>query len=322
MSLGLGLDVGASWIKALIGDKKKIIARVKRPTYKGPNPTLFVERVLETIFDIPQELLKSISAVGIGTIGPLDIKTGTINPVNVRAKNIPLAKILNATLKMPIYFANDCLAAVIGEWFYGKGKGFDNVVYITISTGIGGGVIVDGRPLLGKDGNAHEIGHIVLEQKSRIRCGCGGHGHWEALASGSGIWNTALEIFKDYKGPFTPLSERLSRKERVSAKDIYEARNKGDALASMIVEKCNGIHAAGIASVINSYDPEVVIIGGSIPINNPYMVDRIKDLVGKYITNRMPEIVLTDFKEDVVMMGGLAIVFEDFWGKDKMLFKG
>jgi len=314
----LALDIGASWIKAAIGSEERIIARVRSPTYKGEDTKAFTDQILKTIKDLPDELLKSVVSIGIGTIGPLDLNKGILYPPNVKAKGIPLVKNLLENLDFTIYLANDCVAAVIGEWFFGKGRGFENLVYITISTGIGAGVIVDGRPILGKDGNAHEVGHLVLDKDSKVLCGCGGYGHWEALASGAGIYNTVLEVFKEYRGERTPLWGRVNRGERVSAREIYEANKLGDNLAKEIVERCNEIHAAGIASVINSYDPERLILGGSIVLNNPEILLSIKEKMKKYVTNRVPEIFLTDFGEDVVLMGALALIFKDFYGKEKL----
>lgn len=319
MRLAVAIDIGATWIRAaIINEKGELIHRTKVET-RGESMYSFKNSIREAYEALPRDLVKESLGVGIGSIGPMDLKRGILNPPNIAAKNIDLREIMSELVKEKnVYLANDCVAAVIGEYFYGQGAGHENIVYITISTGIGAGVIVDGEPLVGKDGNAHEIGHLVIERSSGIRCGCGGIGHWEGLCSGANIPRYAEEIY--YRDPGSFKNSILVKKifeKRLTSKDIYEAYYSRDPLAVKIVDECNEIHSAGVASVINAYDPEKVIFGGTIVLMNKWIIDEINRRIDKYITNRKPELVVTEFGDDVVLVGAGAIVLNEFSKKNR-----
>lgn len=188
----LAVDVGATRTRVAIFDRRgmKLLRKevIKTP-HEGDE-----DIVAEAIIAVAERLIASlglseVTAVGAGTIGPLDVRRGyVVNPPNIPLKGFSLREPLMKRFNVPVYVVNDCVAAVYAEYMSGAGLGRDNVVYVTISSGIGAGVIVDGHLLLGKDGNAHEVGHLVLSYDSSIKCGCGGVGRWEALASGNNLW--------------------------------------------------------------------------------------------------------------------------------------
>ena len=270
------------------------------------------ERVVaETIIKVFNELVKEIrewrvTAVGIGTIGPLHIREGrVINSPNIKLRSFDLRKPLREYFRVPTYVVNDCVAAVYAEYMSGAGLGKKNIVYVTLSSGIGAGVVVDGHLLLGKDGNAHEVGHVVVSYDSDIKCGCGGVGHWEGLASGNNLW----KLIKKLRTRWTGFSElyKISEVENISAKKLFEYWKLGDDFASYVVSELAKINAAGVASVINVYDPEVISFGGSIILNNPEFLDLIYDFVKYYVVNRVPEFTITRFGDDVVIYGAAYI---------------
>jgi len=308
----IGIDLGATWIRVAIADKHgNILRKAKVPTPKK-YPEL-ITSILQTVNQVRRDItIKDVSSIGIGSIGPLDIREGIINPPNLPMKNINIVKPIIEEFQLPTYIVNDCTAAVLGEKIFGAGKECRNLVYITLSSGIGGGAIVDGNLLFGKDGNAVEIGHIVVDMEARLQCGCGGYGHWEAYASGVNIPNFAkliihekgLEFFKNsilYKLTNGNL-------ERLDAKLIYEAAKKGDALARLIVERVGEINAIGFANVINAYDPELITVGGTIALKNTELViPLILKNLQKYATNRVPKIIITPLGDDIVLYGAIAL---------------
>jgi len=305
--------VGAS--KTRVGlftiDPVKLINKkvVNTPEPKEP------EDIANTILKLAKELLKEsrvslndVVGACVGTIGPLDIRSGdVVNTPNLGFKSFKLREPLKKALGVPVYVVNDAVAGVYAEYMAGYGSAYDNVVYLTLSSGIGAGVVVDGNLLLGKDGNAHEVGHVVVDYSSGIRCGCGGLGHWEALASGSNVWKLVVKLSSAWSLGETPLLS-LSRVRTVGMSELLEYWRKGDPFASHVVQELIKVNAAGIASVINVYDPEVFILGGSIALNNPDFIFEIVDEVREYLVNRPPEFAITSFKDDVVLYGAAWII--------------
>ncbi|MEZ0290183.1 MAG: ROK family protein [Sulfolobales archaeon] len=311
----LAYDVGATWIRAGLfierEERLEMIARSKVRT-RGDSVVDFEESLREALDQLPQDLVRETVSIGIGSIGPLDLKRAILNPPNIRAKNIDLKVIFKKISGgIPVYLANDCVAAVIGEYFYGVGRGYNNIVYITISTGIGAGVIVDGEPLIGKDGNAHEIGHLVIDRSMGIKCGCGGIGHWEGMCSGSGMPRLAEYLARKREYRDSRLREKIER-ESVDARDIFNLYHARDPLAIDVVEECLEINAAGVASVVNAYDPEILVLGGSVVLNNKWIVEEIEKRIDKYLINRAPKIEITRFEEDIVLIGAASIALKDY----------
>ena len=309
----IGIDIGATNTRIALADQEgRIVKKIRFPSpHEGDEYTvarLLVEKIRENFRD----WLEKVRAVGIGTIGPVDLRKGmVVNSPNLGIRTFYLVGPLKEDLGKPVYMLNDCVAAVWGEKMFGAARDTDNAVYITFSTGIGGGVIVDGALLLGKDGNAHEIGHIVVDYKYRIRCGCGGYGHWEGYASGANIPRFAQYIaeHEELSGEEkrSPLY-RLALEGRLTSEIIYREAKRCDPFAERVVNEVIKINVAGVASVINVYDPEVVSIGGSVALNNPELViEPIIREVPKNIVNRAPRILRTPLGEDAVIYGAIAL---------------
>jgi len=314
----IGVDLGATWIRVAISDAEGIIlGRKAEKTWKGENGEMISKQILAMISSLMKETgVSDIAAVGIGSIGPIDMRRGIIvKPANLPFRNVPLVEPISSRLKVPVYLVNDCTAAVIGERRFGVGRGEKNLVYVTLSTGIGGGAYVDGHLLLGKDGNAVEIGHTVIDCEGRLKCGCGKRGHWEAYCSGANIPNYAkllienmrrIEVeksllFKLIKGDFSNLTTEV----------IFKATSEGDRLSLHIVEEIGRLNAIGFANIINIYDPSLITVGGSIALNNPKLVlEPIKKHVKDYAVNRIPKIMLTPLGDDIVLYGAVALALD------------
>jgi glucokinase len=248
--------------------------------------------------------------VNIGTVGPLDQKLGSISPPNLPFKRSYLVEPIARELNLPVRMYNDCVVAVIGEKFFGQGRGVDNVVYITISSGIGGGVFANGHLLLGKEGNAHEIGHFTIDPEGRLTCGCGKRGHWEAYCSGSNITNYVRLVAGTFKEDTLKQSSLYQKLNSLTSKDFFDAAKSGDGFALSVLENVSKFNAIGFANVINAYDPEVIVVGGSVALNNKELLfEPIEKKVGDYVVNRLPEIKFTSLGDDVGLYGAIAAGF-------------
>jgi len=236
----LGVDVGASFIRiGVIDGGGRVIEKIKVPMPPEGNEDTVANIIIKGAKEDLAKYLPSISAVGIGSIGPLDLKTGNViiaPNLRWRVKRFRLYAPLRIGLKLPIIIGNDAMASVWGEYLFGQGVGKNNVVYITLSTGIGMGVIVDGHLLVGKDGNAHEMGHAVVDIESDLQCGCGGYGHLEAIAGGGNIPKSARwYLEKRYRGQMSEVA-LMVKEGKATTPDIFNGYKRGDSFAVEFID--------------------------------------------------------------------------------------
>ena len=226
---------------------------------------------------------------------------GPTHSPNIPFAFIPLVKPLQKKFSCPVHLLNDANAAVLAEKYFGAGKHAKNLVYVTLSTGIGGGAIVDGNLLLGKGGNAAEIGHMIVDTSYDLLCTCKkGVGHWEALASGTNIPRF-----------FQAWAQKTKRSQSLSfgvAKDIFAEANKGNHIVLEFLDELAKVNARAISNIIVAYDPELITIGGSVALNNPQF---ILDGINKYVDHllKLPKIQITKLGEDSGLLGAGAAVF-------------
>ncbi len=313
MEYVIAADVGATNLRvALFTSEGLMLKTARSETPRSGGTEAVALKIVELSRKLMNELgVNKLQGVGVGSIGPLDIRRGdVIGTPNNPLRNFRLRKPLTELLNAPTYVVNDCVAAVWGEYKAGAGKGHENVVYVTISSGIGAGAIVDGHLLLGKDGNAHEVGHIVMDYRGRFRCGCGGLGHWEGMASGGNLRGVAAVLARDWEGRRTKAYE-LALNNSLRPADLFNLWRMGDEFAVHIINELTRINAAGIASVINVYDPEVLTVGGSVALRNPDFMERVFNNVDKYLINRKPEVMrLTPLGDDAVLIGAAWIAID------------
>ena len=203
---------------------------------------------------------------------------------------------------------NDANAAALGENLYGAGKGIDNFVYITVSTGIGGGVVLNGRLFKGQDGNAAEIGHMTINFDGP-RCGCGNKGCWEAYASGTALARFAREGID--AGEATKIKE-LAGKENVKAEHVFVAAKKGDKFALELIEKEGFYLGVGLANVINAYNPKRIAIGGGLTHEWDMFYDRMMQVMRERALGASIEgleVVKAALGKDVGVIGAAAVAW-------------
>jgi glucokinase len=308
--LAIGIDIGGSWTRAALGDPNgRVLRRVASPVEVGDNKAFMnhLESLIESLAGNERE---SVVGIGVGAAGRLDLKEGSIlfSP-HTKLKDVAIRRNLMRKFQKPVVLLNDCVMAALGERRVGAGKDYDNLVYVGIGTGIGGGIIVDGRIILGKDGNAHEMGHMIIDMDCRLPCECGGRGHWEAYTSGSGIPNYARLLAKTFSME-TPLTTRLAR-STLGSRDIFDALGSGDPFAKHVASECARLNAIALANLTDLYDPEVIIIGGGVAMKNrKAVVGPLEAEVQKYAFNVPPKITATPLGEDSPLIGSVLSVFD------------
>ncbi len=204
--------------------------------------------------------------IGISAIGPVDPRAGLIvDPPNAHPtfRDVPIAAELERRLGLPAFLDRDTNVALLGELAYGAAQGVADVVYLTVSTGIGGAVLSDGVLLHGPDGTAGELGHLLVELDGPV-CGCGARGHLEAIASGAGIARAAVEVVRAGSSPLLRAAADRIGLERLSAADVAAAEEAGDAGAGAIMERARRAFAAAMVVIADVFNPTLVVVGGSI----------------------------------------------------------
>jgi len=273
----------------------------------------YKEIVDEIIFTLLKLKTKDVVAIGVGTAGPLDrIKGIVYSPPNLPGwDGVPLKEDLESSLGLPLFMDNDANAACLGEFLFGAGKGVDNLVYITVSTGIGGGIIINGKLLHGMRDSAGEIGHQTILPDGPL-CNCGNRGCLEALASGTAIAKRAKEaILRDEK---TILKE-YAEKEELSAKSVREAMLKGDSVAIRIWNEAMEYLGIGISNIITILSPERVIIGGSVGLSGEDVINKVKEVIRKrvfLVPVEFVDITTAKLGENVGLYGAFAVALSEF----------
>lgn len=306
----IGVDLGASNVRVGLGTQDGgIRAKVYQKTDTSHGPEGIATQIIGMIRGLIQGVKPPIAGIGIGSIGPLDLTRGCVTQSpNIPFASIPLREPITRAFHAPVTLLNDCTAAVVGEHRFGEGKGVDDLVYITLSTGIGGGVLVDGHLLSGKDGNAAEVGHMVIDVEGRLRCGCGKRGHWEAYCSGRNIPNYIGLRLREASFQGGSLKERISEwSHEETTQQLFEAAERGDRDALALVEDVGRLNAAGFATVINVYDPALIMVGGALALRHEHLILRpICTHLESYVINRVPDIHITPLGDDVVLLGAMA----------------
>ncbi|MFP8888730.1 ROK family protein [Natrialbaceae archaeon A-CW2] len=318
-----GVDLGATNVRAIVGDESgRSLASSRNATPRGPTGIDVTEQVLETLREAcgtagiePAQ----VDAVGIGSIGPFDLAEGAvIDPANLpdTIDRIPLTGPISKLVDSDsVYLHNDTNAGVIGERFHSD-RNPDDMVYVTISSGIGAGVCCDGGIIDGWDGNAGEVGHCVVDPRGRLTCGCGIDGHWEAYCSGNNIPEYARLLAED--DPTIETDLPLEDPD-FTAKDVFDLAGV-DELADHTIEQVAHWNAIGISNIVHSYAPLVVSLGGAVVLHNEELVaDPIRERVPDMVMSNVPEITVTDLGDDVVLEGALASAMTDGTGDRRRL---
>ena len=313
----LAIDFGGTQIRAaLITPDLTVHARRAVPTRDEDGVDAVVDRIsglaAEVLSDARASGLPEPIGVGISSPGPLDPWRGlVVSPPNLAAwHDVPVAARVSEATELPAFLERDTNVAVLAETRYGAGRGSRTVIYLTVSTGIGGAAIIDGRPLVGPDGMAGEFGHIVLDIDGPV-CGCGGAGHAEAIGSGTALARDARALVAS--GASARLTEMAAAGRELDAAAVAEAADGGDSAAAQLLGRAWTAIGALCASLVNALNPEVIVIGGSIAAHRPEILDVAR---AEIVSRSFPvpaarvRVAPAELGDDVSLIGCLPIVNE------------
>ncbi len=313
----IGIDFGGTNIKiGCFSADLKLLWKTSIPTDAHMGPAIVIDKMAETIKITAQKSntpLNTIKSVGIGTPGPAAYSQGII----IRCANLPLftdvpiTKILSEKLGKPVILDNDANVACLGEFVAGTGKNIKNMVFFTLGTGIGSGIIADGKLLHGSGDNAAELGHSIVQMNGRL-CSCGQRGCGEVYASATNTAKRAMEAIE--AGTPSSLKEVLEKKGQITSKDVYEHLAKGDELAKKITDETAEVLAVLCVNALHCTEPEkIVFAGGMIAAGKP-LLDRIKYYFKQHIWKIKKEdtieICFATVGEDAGIIGAAALAKE------------
>lgn len=266
--LTIGIDLGGTKISTgLVDAAGNILAHDYRATRAKEGQEVVVRRMVEAARQVMAEAdvtPSQTAAVGVGAPGPMDLEAGVVvAPPNLQGwKRVPLKRLIEDELGLETFLENDANAAALGEHRFGAGRGVQHMIYVTVSTGVGGGMIFDGKLYHGDSGMAGEIGHITILPNGPL-CGCGNRGCLEALASGTAIAARARERIA--RGASTLVAEMVAGDlELVSAKIVAQAAQQGDVEAQEILTEAMTYLGIGMANLVNLFNPQLIVIGGGL----------------------------------------------------------
>ncbi len=308
----VGVDLGGTQIRACLTNAEgNILRQTRQPTLAREGPQAVLGRMKEAIQQVLGDTEReAVLGIGIGSPGPLDPRTGVIitAPNLPGWDNVPLRDIMSEEFKLAVCVGNDANVAGLAEYRFGAGRGCSDVVYLTISTGIGGGVICGGQLLLGAHGLAGELGHMTVEPTGP-GCNCGNVGCLEVMASGPAITRHAAELIRQGQG--SSLSEVLQSGAELTAEMVGKAAQQGDEVALRAVERAAHYLGIGVVGLIHIFDPNVVILGGGVSKLGALLFGPVRALVReRAITpvQRETPIVPAALGDQVGLLGGVALM--------------
>lgn len=316
-----GVDIGATWTRVAIcptdlkkgNIKSKQTRTPKKKNFRDTKVNKFsisstVCQLLSTLLSENNIKQDQILGMGIATFGPVNIEKGEVNNLASGFRKIPLKEPIKKSFpEISLFFINDCNAAVLGiHYFEADDNEKDNLFYLAMSTGVGGGAICNGHLLLGKEGNAAEVGHSLVEPR-----GNGTRGSWTTYSSGMAAKLRALNALKEGKLNAEKLLEIVNNDIiKITAKEIFQAARLGDELSRKIVDDCVFYTKVGVGLINNCYDCSSIYFGGAMMNDKDQIIPHIRDQFEKnpikFTINTPPKIIVTKYFEEIGLMGALA----------------
>ena len=305
------VDLGGTLIRAAAYTRAgEQVARIEKTTPAAGDSILLLAAIKDAIREVWQE---NVLAVGIGAPGPLNSQAGIIlqAPNLPGLNNFPLARELSSIFDCSVYLGNDANLAALAEWRFGAGRGHTDLLYLTISTGIGGGVISGGGLLTGKAGLAAELGHVPVMEGGPL-CGCGQHGHLEAVAAGQAIARLAREQIS--AGVKSQIMELIDGDEdEITAAHVGQAAKADDQLALEVLATAGGAIGRALAGFAHSFNPGVIVLGGGVIGSGEAILRPIRATFEREII--IPEyhcpVVTAALGKDVGLLGALVLATEN-----------
>ena len=313
----LAVDLGGTKITAaIISDEGQMIAREYCPTLADEGQQAVINRILLAIDHLLSQGnvgSSQLDSISIAAAGAINFEKGliTLSPNLPGWYDIPLRDIVKEKYGVNTFLINDANAAALGEYHYGAGKGVNNLIYLTVSTGIGSGIIINGRLYSGPCGSAGEIGHMTIDVNG-LKCNCGNIGCWETLASGTAVAKEAIRRIGH--GERSSLTEMVDgRIENITAEKVGVAAQGGDSLALDIISKAAIYLGVGMVNLVNIFNPEMIIVGGGLSKMGDLLLNPARQVVRKKaftLSAQAVRIVPSQLGDDAGVFGAAIFAFQ------------
>lgn len=303
-----GVDVGGTTVKMGLFDVQgNLLDKWEIPTNKENHGACILPEVADSIQGKMKEkglAQEEVAGVGVGTPGPVDAEGTVHGAVNLGWGEFNIPRVLNGYLNLPVKAGNDANVAALGEMWQGGGKGHKNLVAVTLGTGVGGGIIVNGEILTGATGSGGEIGHIHIEDHEEEECNCHNKGCFEQYVSATGIARLARRRLEEDGTP------SVLRKGNINAKTVFDAVKNGDEVAIEIAERFGEYAGKGLAIIAGVIDPEVFVIGGGVSKAGDILFRYIRPCYEKYAFSgcRGVEFALAQLGNDAGIYGAAEMI--------------
>ena len=307
----LGIDLGGTQVRAALVDESGTVHRraaMRTDVLGGPVAVLAqMEQMLATVCE--GDMRSKVVGLGICAPGPLDTAAGLVIDIPTLPgwQDFPVRQIAAELFGLPVVFENDGIAAAFGEWKFGAGRGLDHLVYVTVSTGIGGGVIVDRHLLHGRRGMAAHLGHMKLAPHGP-RCSCGALGCFEAFAAGSALDRAAqAEADADPAGSLA----RYGKEGKLTGSDLVRAARDGDALALRLLDREAGYLGEGFTALLHLFSPDMIVMGGGVSKAFDLLYPGIDAVIQRTAMEPFREvpIVTAELQDNAGLVGVAGLVF-------------
>ena len=313
--IAIGIDIGGMSIKgAAVDSNGRVYEKFSMPFIKGEPGEITIHKLAEIVkeYIAANGLEGKIAGIGIGSPGTLDVKNGIVNYANNLGWNeLPVAKLMQEVLPYPVRLTNDANAASLGEARYGAGKSYETIIMLTLGTGVGGGIIINGKLFEGNEGKGGELGHTVIVVDGE-QCTCGRRGCLEAYASASALIRDTKKAMRSNK---RSLMWKISPDiELVNGKLPFEAAKQGDATANKVIDDYVKYLGEGILNYCNIFRPNVIVLSGGVANAGDFLFDKVNAYVKErnYGYKATPEvkIVPAELGYDSGKIGAAALFFE------------
>lgn len=306
----VGIDLGGTAVKAGLVDREgRILAQSSIDTKVGRDYRLIIEDMEKQIEELLQDYgagVEDMESIGIGAPGLMNYNSGeVIYCTNLFWNNVPLGAELKKHFNKPVHLENDATVAGLAESLFGSTKDVPNSVFLTIGTGIGGGIIINNRIYSGSHFAGSEIGHMIVGENF-YNCNCGNNGCLETFASATAMIKYATHRLEKDRVKSSILDKAEGRLENINAKIIFEAAREGDPLGNETVDRMIKYLSIGIINIYNILDPDIIAIGGGVSKAGDFLIERLKAQVGKMFFTpkiRYGDIVLAQLGNEAGILG-------------------
>ena len=310
-----GVDLGGTKIAAgLATTDGKIVADRAVPTGSNEGPQAVVQRIADLINALAKDTGNRVKAVGIGVPGLADVTHGVtkfLPNMPGQWRDVPVRELLSPKVNCEVYLLNDARAATLGELAFGHGRSVKDMVFYTLGTGIGGGIVIDGKLRLGPLGAAGELGHVIV-QPDGPRCACGSRGCLEIFASGPALTGEGVRLLKS--GQASILFEKIGGDaSRVTPKSMADAAAAGDKAIQEAIRRAGYYLGLGVAGVISTLHPEMVVFGGGVAEMGAPLLDVVRETAVKNVGLFPADSVQfkqSELRERAGLMGGVAVAMQ------------